>query len=95
MSSIEDMKNHPNFNIAVEASQKILQLQKPIKKLILLVSLDNETAGGILLQSKTPLPDLTEQAKINILLQTMSLLKIPFKHLEKYGNINPTDINKK
>jgi len=94
MSTPEEISKLPNFILSITASQKILQLPKKANKCLIIVSFPNETCGAVLINDvKSTL--LTEQAKINVLLQVMSSLKIPFKHLEKYGNVNLKNVNMK
>lgn len=85
----EDIKNLPNFDMSIRVSQRILQLKTKIKTCVIIVSLENETCGSVIVGEQ----NLSEQAKINALLQTMSKLNIPFKTLQKYGNVDASQIN--
>ena len=77
---LDAVVNSPNFKLSMEASQKLLQLQDKVNKALIVVSLENQTCGSVLL-SQVEKP-LTDQAKINILLEVMRKLEIPFKLLK-------------
>lgn len=87
----EDIQKNPNFSLAVQATQKILQINEPIKAAYIIVSLPNDTAASCLL-AKAP---LNQQAKTNLLLEMMAKFEIPFKTLEQYGNLEPSNIGAK
>lgn len=91
----EKIINHPNLAFAMKATEQILQIQTPINYLLLVANFDNETCGSQLINKSNISTQLTEQAKINILLQVMAEFKIPFKLLEKYGNLTPEMIHRK
>lgn len=90
MENIDEIKNLPNFNLSLLVSQKILQLPKKIKVCLVVACLENETCASIQLPALAS--PLTDQAKINVLLEVMNKLQIPFKSFEKYGNLERSKI---
>jgi hypothetical protein len=91
LTALDELKKNPNFDLSIEIPTKILQIRNKINSCLVVCILDNETCGAILLGD----PHLTDQGKINTLLQTMAKLKIPFQYLEKYGNLDQDKINVK
>lgn len=84
-----DPTKHPNFHVITNVAAKLGQITTPIKTAVVVVSLENDTCGVVIEGPAT----LSEQAKINVLLQVMRKLNIPFKQLEKYGNLDKKNIN--
>lgn len=73
-----EIKNHPNFDFIINTTTKLSQLQTKIKTELIVVTFESETCGSVLLGDI----NLTRQAKINILLEVMRKLNIPFKELK-------------
>jgi hypothetical protein len=73
------VKNHPNFDLTLKVTEKLLQIQKPIKVAVIVISIEGETAGSVIVGD----PNITEQAKINVLMQVVEKFKIPWSYVTK------------
>lgn len=73
------VKNHPNFDLTLKVTEKLLQIQKPIKTAVIVISIEGETAGSVIVGD----PNITEKAKLNVLMQVVEKFKIPWSYVTK------------
>ena len=80
MENIDAIKNLPNFDMGLAASQKLMQLPTKAKVCLIVVLLEKDACGSVMLTALTA--PLTDKAKVNVLLEVMKKLEIPFKLLK-------------
>lgn len=82
--SIEDafkvIEKHPNKYFIIKALERLVALQSPIEKMLVLVSMDNEGAGSFLVERDTKKP-LTQKQRINLVFRLFDQLKLPTSYL--------------
>lgn len=82
--SIEDafkqLAKHPNKLFILKAIERLVALQTPIEKMLVLVSMDNEGAGSFLVERDNK-SVLTRKQKINLVFRVFDQLKLPTSYL--------------
>ena len=82
--SIEDafktIEKHPNKYFIIKALERLVALQTPIEKMVVLVSMDNEGTGSFVTE-RDKTKALTEKQKINLVFRFFDQLQLPFSYL--------------
>lgn len=79
--TIDKVKNLPNFDLSMTASQKLLMLPTKVNVCLIVALLEKDACASVMLPALTV--PLTKKAKINVLLEVMKKLDIPFKLLQE------------
>jgi len=76
---MESVKNHPNFDMTLKVTEKLLQIRKPIKTAVIVAIIEGETSGSVIVGDQV----LTEKDKFNTLVCVMQKLGLSWSYILK------------
>lgn len=76
---MESVKKHPNFDLTLKVTEKLLQIQKPIRTALIVAIIEGETSGSVLVGDQV----LTEKDKFNTLVNVMQKLGLSWSYILK------------